>query len=123
VREAVIARHVAEQMPFMATERWLMLGVEAGGDRQTLHEVVRRHSLAVHDAVSRGEPNDLMDRLAGDAAFAQVPAASLRSELDPRRYVGRAPEQVGEFLDEFLRPTIERARPLAAQAETAEVRV
>ncbi|HEU4699887.1 MAG TPA: adenylosuccinate lyase [Gemmatimonadales bacterium] len=123
VREAVIARHVAEQMPFMATERWLMLGVEAGGDRQTLHEVVRRHSLAVHEAVSRGEPNDLMDRLAADPAFQAVPVAALRSELDPRRYVGRAPEQVGEFLDEFLRPLIERARPLAVQAETAEVRV
>lgn len=123
VREAVIARHVAEQMPFMATERWLMLGVEAGGDRQALHEVVRRHSLAVHEAVSRGEPNDLMDRLAADPAFAAVPVAALRSELDPRRYVGRAPEQVGEFLDEFLQPLIQRARPLAAQTEMAEVRV
>ena len=43
-----------EKMPFMATERWLMLGVAAGGDRQALHEVIRRHSLAVADAVSAG---------------------------------------------------------------------
>src|SRR5580765_3860862 len=57
VREDVIRRHVVEQMPFMATERWLMLGVAAGGDRQALHEVVRQHSLAVAEAVSRGEPN------------------------------------------------------------------
>ena len=63
VREAVIARHVAEQMPFMATERWLMLGVQAGGDRQALHEVIRRHSLAVAEAVSAGQPNDLLERL------------------------------------------------------------
>jgi adenylosuccinate lyase len=123
VREAVIARHVAEQMPFMATERWLMLGVAAGGDRQALHEVVRRHSLAVHEAVSRGEPNDLLERLASDPAFAGVPAESLRQELDPRRYVGRAPEQVLEFLTEFAAPVLAAARPLAAEAETAEVRV
>jgi adenylosuccinate lyase len=123
VREGVIARHVAEQMPFMATERWLMLGVGAGGDRQELHEVVRRHSLAVHEAVSRGEPNDLLERLAGDPAFARVPAETLRGELDPRRYVGRAPEQVAEFLAEYLAPVLAAARPLAAEPGTAEVRV
>ena len=52
VREDVVLRHVREQMPFMATERWLLLGVSAGGDRQALHEVIRRHSLAV----AAGEP-------------------------------------------------------------------
>ena len=55
-------------MPFMATERWLMLGVAAGGDRQALHEVIRKHSLAVADAVSRGGANDLLERLAADPA-------------------------------------------------------
>ena len=123
VREGVIARHVADQMPFMATERWLMLGVGAGGDRQELHEVVRRHSLAVHEAVSRGEPNDLLDRLAADPAFARVGAETLRQELEPRRYVGRAPEQVREFLDEFAAPVLAEARPLAAEPDAAEVRV
>ena len=123
VREAVVAKHVAEQMPFMATERWLMVGVGAGGDRQELHEVVRRHSLAVSEAVSGGGPNDLLDRLAADPAFRAVPADRLRVELDPARYTGRAPSQVHEFLDEFLTPLLERARPLAAAADTAEVRV
>ncbi|HEU4569519.1 MAG TPA: adenylosuccinate lyase [Gemmatimonadales bacterium] len=123
VRPEVVARHVREQMPFMATERWLMLGVEAGGDRQALHEVVRRHSLAAAERVARGEPNDLMDRLAGDAAFAKLPARALAAELDPARYVGRAPEQVGEFLDEYLRPLLARARPAAEAAARAEVRV
>ena len=123
VREAVVAKHVAEQMPFMATERWLMVGVGAGGDRQELHEVVRRHSLAVAEAVSGGGPNDLLDRLAADPAFRAVPADRLRVELDPARYTGRAPSQVHEFLDEFLTPLLERARPLAAAADTAEVRV
>jgi adenylosuccinate lyase len=123
VREEVIRRHVAEQMPFMATERWLMLGVSAGGDRQALHEVVRRHSLQVGEAVSRGEENTLLDRLASDPAFRGVPAAALRAELDPARYTGRASQQVGEFIDQYLRPLLARARPLASEPETAEVRV
>ena len=107
----------------MATERWLMLGVSAGGDRQSLHEIIRRHSLAVADALSRGGTNDLLDRLAADPAFKSVPAAALQAELEPARYTGRAAAQVGEFLTEYLLPLLERARPLAAEAEAAEVRV
>ena len=123
VREEVIRRHVDEQMPFMATERWLMLGTAAGGDRQSLHEVVRKHSLVVAEALSRGEPNSLLDRLSNDAAFRDVPAAALKAELDPAKYTGRAPQQVGEFVKEYLRPLLARARPLAAEAGAAEVRV
>jgi adenylosuccinate lyase len=123
LREDVIRRHVAEQMPFMATERWLMLGVAGGGDRQSLHEVIRQHSLTVAEAVSRGAPNDLLDRLAADPAFQAVPGAALRAELDPANHTGRAAQQVGEFLDEYLDPLLRRARPLAAEPETAEVRV
>ncbi|MFL5496869.1 MAG: adenylosuccinate lyase [Gemmatimonadales bacterium] len=123
VREDMVRRHVAEQMPFMATERWLMLGVAGGGDRQALHEVIRQHSLAVAEAMSRGAPNDLLDRLSADPAFRPVPAAALRAELDPANYTGRAAQQVGEFLDEYLDPLLRRARPLAAEAETAEVQV
>jgi adenylosuccinate lyase len=121
VREAVIRRHVDEQMPFMATERWLMLGVASGGDRQALHEVIRRHSLAVAEGVSRGGANDLLTRLAGDPAFRGVPAAKLQSELDPAKYTGRAAQQVTEFLAEYLHPLLDRARPLAAEPEAAEV--
>ncbi len=123
VREPVIARHVTEQMPFMATERWLMLGVQAGGDRQALHEVIRRHALAAADRAAAGADNDLLEQLAGDPAFAAVDRDRLRAELDPRRYVGRAPEQVTEFLTEYLDPLVARARPLAAVAEAAELRV
>jgi adenylosuccinate lyase len=99
VNDAVVARNVARVMPFMATERWLMLGVEAGGDRQTLHEVIRDHSRAVSEAMANGAENDLLARLAGDAAFSVVDADALRSELDPTRYIGRAPEQVWDFLE------------------------
>ena len=123
VREAVIARNVSAQMPFMATERWLMLGVTAGGDRQELHEVIRRESLAAAEAVSAGQPNQLLARLAGHSAFAGVPSDRLARELEPRRYVGRAPEQVAEFLRDYLEPLLARASRLAATAPTEEVRV
>ena len=123
VREDVIRRNVMEKMPFMATERWLMLGVAAGGDRQALHEVIRRHSLAVADAVAQGAPNDLLERLGADPAFAGIPAADLRAQLEPINYTGRAARQVGEFLEEYLRPLLARARPLAAEAGGAEVKV
>ena len=68
-----------------------------GGDRQELHEVIRKHSLAVAEAVSGGAPNDLLDRLGRDAAFAKVPAASLQAELEPHLYTGRSVQQVQEF--------------------------
>ncbi len=123
VREAVIARNVADQMPFMATERWLMLGVARGGDRQALHEVIRKHSLAVAERVSSGGENDLLQRLASDPAFAQVPADELRAELDASRYTGRSAQQVTDFVEGYLRPLLERARPLAAAPDVAEIRV
>jgi adenylosuccinate lyase len=123
VRHDVILRHVAEHMPFMATERWLLLGVAAGGDRQSLHEVIRRHSLAVAERVSRGEPNDLLERLATDPSFSAVPATALQAELQPANYTGRAAQQVSEFMEEYLQPLLARSRPLAAEAEAAEVGV
>ena len=123
VREGVVARHVAEQMPFMATERWLMLGVEAGGDRQALHEVVRKHSLAAAEQTATGGVNDLMERLSADAAFKKLDAGKLKAELDPTRYVGRSPEQVNEFLGEYLRPLMLKARPHAIKPADGEIRV
>ncbi|MCA9104155.1 MAG: adenylosuccinate lyase [Planctomycetales bacterium] len=98
----VIERHLAAELPFMATENILMAGVEAGGDRQTLHEEIRKHS---HDAARRvkqeGADNDLIERLQGDPLFANV---DLGSVLDPHQFVGRAPEQVDEFVDEVIEP-------------------
>jgi len=123
VREPVIARNVSAQMPFMATERWLMLGVAAGGDRQELHEVIRQLSLAAAEAVGRGRPNELLNRLASHPAFARIPAERLAAELDPARYVGRAPQQVGEFLIGHLKPLLERASGLAVSAPPEEVQV
>jgi adenylosuccinate lyase len=88
-----------------------------------LHEVIRQHSLAVADAVSRGGANDLLERLSADPTFRQVPSGALKAELDPARYTGRAAEQVEEFLTDYLESVLVRARPLAGDTETAEVRV
>ena len=123
VRTETIRRHVDEQMPFMATERWLMLGVQAGGDRQALHEIIRVNSLSVAEAVGRGAPNNLLDRLAADGSFAKVPSQALKAELEPARYTGRSADQVGEFLGEYFAPLAARARKLAMVPEAAEVRV
>ena len=124
VREAVIARHVAAHLPFLATERLLMRGVKAGGDRQRLHEVIRTHSLAVAQAVAeRGAPNDLLDRLARDPAFKALKVAVGPDELDPAAYTGRAPRQVDDFLDHVLPPVLQRIEAVAPAAAVAEVTV
>jgi adenylosuccinate lyase len=104
VHEPVIARRVEQETPFMATEPILMAGVAAGGDRQELHEVIRRASMAVSAAMrEEGTPNDLLQRLADAPAFAAVRDA-IPGLADPRRFVGRAPEQVDEFLDGVIEP-------------------
>jgi adenylosuccinate lyase len=124
VRDAVIARHVAAQLPFLATERLLMRGVKAGGDRQRLHEVIRTHALGVAQAMAeQGAPNDLLERLARDPAFAALQVALRRDELDPAAYVGRAPRQVDEFLDQVLPAVLHRIEAVAPAAATAEVTV
>jgi adenylosuccinate lyase len=106
VHEAMIARHVADELPFMATENLLMAAVQAGGDRQDLHERLRCHSLAAADRLKKGEgPNDLIDRIKTDAAF---PALDYRTVLEPGRYVGRAPQQVSEFLLREVEPVRQR---------------
>jgi adenylosuccinate lyase len=124
VRQAVIARHVAAQLPFLATERLLMRGVKAGGDRQRLHEVIRTHSLAVAQAMAeQGAPNDVLERLARDPAFAGLHVALRRDELDPAAYVGRAPRQVDEFLDQVLPAVLHRIEAVAPAATPTELTV
>jgi adenylosuccinate lyase len=115
----VIAKHLAEELPFMATENILMAATSAGGDRQELHERIRQHSQAAGAVVKQeGKPNDLLDRLRGDAAFKGV---NLDDALDSSRFVGRAPEQVDEFVDTVVEPI--RKRYAAALTVTGQVRV
>jgi len=120
VRESVILRHVLRELPFMATERCQLLGVAAGGDRQTLHEVIRRHSMDVARAVAEeGAPNDLLQRLAADPAFRGADVAAVARDLDPLNYCGRAPQQVLEFLRDVALPLLDQL----GEAPPCEVRV
>ena len=98
----VIAKHLNEELPFMATEEILMAGVRGGGDRQELHELIRIHSNEAGKQVKEhGRPNDLMDRLKTEPGFANV---DLTGTLDPHRFVGRAPEQVDRFIQDVIEP-------------------
>ncbi|HUE97503.1 MAG TPA: adenylosuccinate lyase [Longimicrobiaceae bacterium] len=104
----MIRRRLMEELPFMATENLMMRSVRAGGDRQELHERVRQHAIAAGERVKRqGLENDLLDRIAGDPAFG-VTRAELEEELKPERFVGRAPEQVDQFLREWVQPALDR---------------
>jgi adenylosuccinate lyase len=115
----VIARNLAEELPFMATENILMAAVARGGDRQDLHERLRRHSNAAGDAVkNEGAANDLLARLRTDPAFAGV---DLDAALQPAQFVGRAPSQVDEFLAEIVEPI--RRRYAADGNPSADVNV
>jgi adenylosuccinate lyase len=112
----VIAKHLLEELPFMATENIMMAAVADGGDRQELHELIRQHSQAAASVVKHeGKPNDLIGRLRGEEAFAGVDFAAA---MEPSQFVGRAPEQVDQFLAEVVAPIRTRyAEALGVQAE------
>ena len=106
VVESVIKRRIDENLPFMAAEEIMMACVKAGGDRQELHEAIRKHSMAAIEKVRAGEKNDLIDRLTADALFKPV-KKMLGETLDPMRYVGLAPHQTRRYIDEHVRPVLD----------------
>jgi adenylosuccinate lyase len=116
----VIAKYLAEELPFMATEEILMAGVQAGGDRQELHERIRVHSqAAAREVKEHGRANDLLDRLRSDPAFGSI---DLGNTLDARQFVGRAPEQVDAFITHDVEPIRQRyAAELNQQSEPLRV--
>jgi adenylosuccinate lyase len=117
VRPAVIRRHLEEELPFMATEAILMRAVRRGGDRQTLHERIRVHSVAAANRVKDdGARNDLIDRIAADDAFG-LTRADIEDTLDPARHTGRAAEQVDNFLREHVEPLLASGPSTAPPAE------
>jgi len=104
-RETITA-HVEAELPFIATEEILMAAVARGGDRQELHERIRRHAQKAGEQVKkRGKPNDLIDRLKGDPAFKGIRWSRL---LDPRGHVGLAPQQTRDYLKQHVRPLLKR---------------
>jgi adenylosuccinate lyase len=118
----VIAANVEAELPFMATENIIMECTKAGGDRQDLHEAIRRHSMEASRAVKEeGRPNDLVDRIRSDAIFAPV-HGRLDQLLEPASFTGRAPQQVEEFVAGFVDPVLDRrASSLRAQKEEVDV--
>ncbi len=105
VNTAIIRREVAEYLPYLITENVLMAAVRQGGDRQQLHERLRQHSHAVTARIKEGGANDLIERLKADPAFVKI---DFDDALRPERYVGRAPQQVDEFLREHVEPVLAR---------------
>ncbi|MHC4623154.1 MAG: adenylosuccinate lyase [Planctomycetota bacterium] len=104
----VIAARVAAELPFMATENILMAAVKAGGNRQELHEKIRLHSQAAAVQVKRfGRANDLIGRLKADIAFSKI---DFERVLNPAKYIGRAPQQVDEFIKSVATPALKKYR-------------
>lgn len=106
----IIEKHLMDELPFMATENILMACVKKGGDRQELHEAIRRHSIAAAERIKlHGEPNDLIERLAGDEAIPMT-KEEIMDTLKPENFIGRAPGQVEEFIRLEVQPVLERYR-------------
>jgi len=115
----VIEARVRAELPFMATENILMAAVAAGGDRQALHECIRKHSQASARRVKEeGRENDLLDRVAADPAFARV---NVKAVTDPRAFIGVAPQQVDAFLRDFVAPIRRRHRRAPGRAADLNV--
>ncbi len=110
----MIRQRLMKKLPFMATENIMMRAVENGGNRQELHELLRTHSHAAAKQVKMGGENDLVDRIAADPAF-KITKAEIEAVLVPENYVGRAPEQTGEFLAEFIKPVLEANKDMLGE--------
>ena len=117
----VIAKHLAAELPFMASENIMMDAVKAGGDRQELHEVIRANAqaAAAHVKLDGGE-NDLLERLAEDPHFAGM-NLDLAETLRAEKYVGRAPEQVKEYLAEEVKPFLEANAASAVAGNAVQI--
>ena len=112
VYEKVIAKHIAAELPFMATENIMMECVKAGGNRQELHERIRVLSMQAGANVKvEGKENDLLDRIRADELFRAV-RDRLDDILDAKKFVGRAPGQTVEFISREIDPILERHKDL-----------
>lgn len=107
VYEKTITARVMKELPFMATENIMMQAVKKGGNRQELHEELRRHSISAANVVKKeGGENDLVDRIAADPKF-KITKEEIMAVLKPEHYIGRCPQQVDSFLKECIAPVLE----------------
>jgi len=102
----VIKNHINAELPFMATENIMMAAVKLGGNRQDLHEAIRTHSMEAGRLVKEfGKENDLLERIKADPLFEKV-KDSIKDLMEPSGFIGRAPQQVVEFLEEEVDPVL-----------------
>jgi adenylosuccinate lyase len=114
----VIEQHINAELPFMATETIIMAGVKNGGDRQSLHEQIRIHSMESARLVKmEGKANDLLDRIASDPVFG-LSRNALDALLNVSEFVGRAPAQVHDFVNEQINPLLDRAETYGTVVNT-----
>jgi adenylosuccinate lyase len=122
VNKRVIERRTKDELPFIATENILMAAVERGGDRQELHELIRQYS---HEAAAKmkqtGAPNDLLDRILASKDKFRIRKTDLKDVLKPGQYVGRAPEQVSDFIRSEIRPVLRRSRSVPSAGANLRV--
>ncbi len=116
VYERVITAHLMNELPFMMTENIMMDAVKKGGNRQELHEKIRKYSMEVKTSGS----NDLLEKIANDPAFF-VTLDELKAKIEPSKYVGRSPKQTEDFLNEVVKPALAPYESMAT--ETAEINV
>jgi adenylosuccinate lyase len=110
VYPSIIAKHVREELPFMATENILMAAVKKGGDRQHVHERIRQHSMEAQKGIKMdGKENDLLQRIEADPVF-NLSAQELDKLFNTADFIGRAPEQVKEFLQDHIDPMLEKGK-------------
>lgn len=123
VHPKVVAKHLEEELPFMATETIMMAATRAGGDRQELHEAIRVHSIAAGARVKdEGLSNDMLERISGDPLFASV-RDNLEQLCEPSKFVGRAPQQVDDFLANHVRPALKARVGILSKDNTGDVRI
>jgi adenylosuccinate lyase len=105
VNEKVIQKHIYEELPFIATENIIMQSVVNGGDRQQIHEIIRQRSLEAALRVKEGEANPLISLLENDDNI-PLTKEEINAVLSPQSFVGRAPEQTEEFIEEYINPIL-----------------
>ena len=121
VYDKVIYQRFMKEIPFMATENIMMDAVKRGGNRQELHEKIREHSMAAGAVVKQeGKENDLVDRIANDPAFGMT-KEMIEEILEPKNFVGRAPQQTEEFINEIVKPVLDENKSILGM--TAEINV
>ena len=121
VYDKVITKHMMAELPFMATENIMMDAVKRGGNRQELHELIREYSMQAGATVKKeGKENNLVDLIAADPAFGMT-KEEIEAILEPKNFVGRAPEQTEEFITEVVKPVLDANKDILGM--TAEINV